>query len=192
MTDELHALTAALDALSARVQQAFPDEVTCRRGCDDCCHQQVSMSEVEAARVAETVAALAPAARAALTAGVARATAIDGPDVCGALDDDGGCRIYDGRPVVCRSHGLIYGYRERGASGFARSCALNFRHDAPVPLLRVKPRAPEDASLTHDSDASAKRLREIDTRFRAAHRIGAAPDPARAMTLNELFARLLL
>ncbi len=178
------------------MKQTYPDEVACRQGCDDCCHQQVELSGVEAERVTRTIAALAPAARAALAETVRRATtSTDGagpPDVCGALDDDGGCQIYDGRPVVCRSHGLLYGYRAptpRGlaAPAYARSCGLNFRRDAPVPLLRLAHPTRRDDSLVHDSDAGSARLRAIDRGF--ADERGAAIAPR--ITLNQLFVRLV-
>jgi uncharacterized protein len=194
---QLVVLTDELDALSARVKQRYPDEVTCRKGCDACCHQQVGISRVEAERVAAAIDALAPAARAALAATVRRATTgAPPPDVCGALDDDGGCQIYDGRPVVCRSHGLIYAYRTptaRGPSepGYARSCALNFRTDAPVPLLRTKPPARDDRSYVHDSDAGSARLLAIDGAFVDELGLAAAPALDRSITLNALFLRLL-
>lgn len=191
MSDAARALvvfTDELDLLAARVKQGFPDEVTCRKGCQDCCHQQVAVMPVEAARIATLIATLAPDARAALAATVRRATTGDDPpDVCGALDDDGGCQIYAGRPVVCRTHGLIYAYRTPRALGFARSCALNFRHDAPVPLLRLKPPARDDLSYVHDSDAGSDRLRAIDRAFANEH----PPEGDAPATLNQLFIRLL-
>lgn len=192
----LVALTDELDALSARVKQGFPDEVTCRRGCDSCCHQQVGISRVEAERVVRAIDALAPAARAVLAATVRHATTGDEPpDVCGALGADGGCQVYEGRPVVCRSHGLVYGYttettRGETVPGFARSCGLNFRHDAPVPLLRLKPPARTDTSYVHDSDAGAERLRLIDLAFIAELGVATSPVLDRSITLNSLFRRI--
>lgn len=180
----LAALTDQLDALQARVKAAYPREVECRAGCSSCCHQEVALSAVEAARLAEAVAALDEAARARLAATVARGRV----EVCGALDDDGACQVYAGRPVVCRSHGLIYTYRppRGGAPDHARSCGLNFRGDAPVPLLRLRSPRRSDPSLTHDSDRNAERLAAIDRAYAAETGVAGAPT-----TINAVLRRLV-
>ncbi len=174
----LAALTADLDALQARVKAAYPTEVTCRRGCDACCHQRVGVSRVEAARVAATIAALSPAARTALAATAARST-----DACGALDADGGCQIYAGRPVVCRSHGLVHGPTTtspgRSLPVLQRTCALNFGAAMPA------------AADVYDPDLWSERLFAIDAAFSDEVGVGAAPAVGRALALDEVLARLL-
>lgn len=193
----LAALTDELDALQAAAKASFPDDVACRRGCDLCCHQQVGLSRVEAARIEATIAALAPAARAALIATVTRATGADGdeppPDVCGALDASGGCQIYGGRPVVCRSHGLVYWRRSLAPPlTFNRSCHLNYRATAPVPLLQIRRPPATDTEKVYDVETWAARLHAIDAAFAAELGLDAPPSLDRTIRINDLLVRLLL
>lgn len=192
---DLAALTDELDALQAAAKAAFPDDVACRRGCDACCHQQVGLSRVEAARVEAAIAALSPEARDALARTVARATGTDGdqppPDVCGALDADGGCQIYGGRPVVCRSHGLVYWRRSLAPPlTFNRSCQLNYRATGPVPLLQIRRPPATDEGKTYDVETWAARLHAIDAAFAAELGLDAPAGLDRSMRLNDLLARL--
>lgn len=190
----LAALTDELDALQARAKAGFPDDVACQRGCAGCCHQHVGISRVEAARVEATIAGLAPEARAALAGTIARATAEDRGegDVCGALDAEGGCQIYGGRPVVCRSHGLVYWRRAPAALlEFNRSCHLNYRGASPVPLLRVRLPVVTDVSMVYEVDAWAGRLRAIDGAYAAELGVDGSPVLDRSIRLNDLLARLI-
>jgi Fe-S-cluster containining protein len=102
--DRYRGLTAKIDGFFARVLARHPDDLACGSGCADCCHTRPSITGVEADAVATHVAALPDDARAELAALAARP--VDPTAVrCAALGDDDRCRIYDARPVVCRSHG---------------------------------------------------------------------------------------
>jgi uncharacterized protein len=104
--DRYRALTAKVDGFFARVAARHPDDLQCGSGCADCCHTRLTVTAVEAAAIADHVAALAPAARAELAALAGRPVRSPPARVrCAALDDDDRCRIYDARPIVCRSHG---------------------------------------------------------------------------------------
>jgi Fe-S-cluster containining protein len=177
----LRALTDELEALQAAARSAYPDEVSCKRGCDACCHQRVGISRVEAARVAAAVAALDDAARAALFASIARVAArpADRPR-CGALDDDGGCQIYGERPVVCRSHGLVYVMRRRpGALPVRqRSCSLNYNG-----------RLPTGAEM-YDTGSWGDRLQAIDDAYADDIGLDAELGAGRSIALAEVLARL--
>ncbi len=177
----LRALTDELEALQAAARSAYPAEVSCKRGCDACCHQRVGVSRVEAARVAAAVAALDEAARAALFATIRRAAArpANRPR-CGALDEGGGCQIYGERPVVCRSHGLVYVLRRRpgGLAVRQRSCSLNYGG-----------RMPEGGEM-YDTDAWGERLQAIDDAYADDIGVGAEHGAGRTIALADVLARL--
>jgi hypothetical protein len=116
-------LWAKIDAFGARVAERYPGALACGPGCSDCCKRELTVTAIEADRIARLVAELSPEARAAL------AERASGAPACVALDPDGRCAIYAARPVVCRSHGV----------------PLRFTEDAPdgrraLPVLDVCPR----------------------------------------------------
>jgi Fe-S-cluster containining protein len=88
---ELHALHAA------RTQ--------CRRGCSACCEDDLTVFEVEAARIRERHGDL-------LAEGVPHAEG-----ACAFLDGEGACRIYADRPYVCRTQGLPLRWLDEGDAG---------------------------------------------------------------------------
>lgn len=185
----LAALTDALDELAATVRARFAADVKCQKGCDQCCHQQVGISRVEAARVEAHVASMSAPARAALAATVATAQG-----KCGALDADGGCQIYAGRPVVCRSHGLVYWNQTPSLTAmyeFNRSCLLNYQADAPVPLVRVKPARPPDVAYVYDYDGWNARILAIDRGYAEELGLGATPSLDRTIRLGDVLARVV-
>jgi len=129
------ALHETLDAWFARgLAAAGPGVVPCRRGCSACCHGPFDISPADAALVAEGVAALPEAERAAVRARAAAAVrrceelepgwrapwdvdalgeqAFDAlgdrlaGEPCPALGADGGCLIHAHRPATCRLTGL--------------------------------------------------------------------------------------
>jgi Fe-S-cluster containining protein len=66
----------------------------CRRGCCDCCLDDLSVTAIEAERIQRAHPEL-------LASGTPHPEGR-----CAFLDDEGGCRIYAERPSVCRSQGL--------------------------------------------------------------------------------------
>jgi Fe-S-cluster containining protein len=115
--------TRALAAIDARVAERVaavrgvrPDW-PCRRGCDGCCRALARPLELTAAeweRVDAAVGALAPADREAVAGRVEEllrriAHGLEGgPVVCPYLDEaQGACRIYEARPVACRTYGFF-------------------------------------------------------------------------------------
>jgi len=125
---------APLDGWSAAVSAAHPGVVPCRAGCSACCHGPFDISAADAVLIARALGRLAPEARAEVAArarrlvGKARALSPGwGPpfairdigedrfdalgealadEPCPLLDDEGRCRIYVDRPLVCRLIGL--------------------------------------------------------------------------------------
>jgi len=91
--DALRALHAEIDREAARIARLHGERLTCRRGCADCCRDDLTVFEVEAERIRRErpqVLEEAPAAR----------------GQCAFLDPQGACRVYDARPHVCRTQGL--------------------------------------------------------------------------------------
>lgn len=118
-------LARKVDAFFARVAERHGGDMQCATGCSDCCHVRLTITEVEAAAIRAHVAAW-PADR-------RRALAITGPaEHCAALDSSGKCKIYDARPLVCRSHGVPIRLR-RGSLPVVQACHHNFVHTAPDP-----------------------------------------------------------
>lgn len=126
---ELH---AKVEAFFARVEARHGDDMQCRTGCADCCRVRLTITGVEAAAIRAEVARWPAARRRALAAddAAAAADAADNDDRCAALDARGRCRIYDARPIVCRSHGVPIRMR-RGALPVIEACPRNFTRTAP-------------------------------------------------------------
>ncbi len=118
-------LTAKIDGFFARVEARHGDDMQCQTGCSDCCHVRLSITTVEADAIRATTASW-PAER-------RRALADTGPDEhCAALDAAGRCKIYEARPVVCRSHGVPIRLREHSLP-VVRACHRNFTHTEAAP-----------------------------------------------------------
>lgn len=114
-------LTTKIDGFFARVESRHGDAMQCASGCSDCCHVRLTITRVEADAIRAAVAAMPPERRAAL-ADVAH------PERCAALDAAGRCKIYEVRPVVCRSHGAPI-----RIGGAVQSCHRNFADTVPAP-----------------------------------------------------------
>ncbi|MCT7952718.1 YkgJ family cysteine cluster protein [Ancylothrix sp. C2] len=105
--------------IEVRVQdiRASRDWWPCRRGCDQCCRQLAQPPELslqEWARIDEAVAALSATVRAEVVQKIEQllvqiAKNIVGSHVvCPYLDEnEGACRIYDARPIACRTYGFF-------------------------------------------------------------------------------------
>lgn len=127
-------LLTALDAWHAEVRQRHPGVIPCRAGCSACCHGPFDISVADALLVRDAVRALPTEVRSEVRrraeAQMARMreaepglthpwdmTTLGEPrfdalvqaleeEPCPALDDAGGCRIYEHRPMICRLMGL--------------------------------------------------------------------------------------
>ena len=121
------------------------DRIHCRRGCSHCCYHLFQITEIEAAVISRAVKALPAAERADLQArardylprreeimrrhGLIEAWGNLPPEgtrlACPALSDDGACRIYDHRPLICRKFGVPLYNPLKPERVFA--CELNFQ-----------------------------------------------------------------
>jgi Fe-S-cluster containining protein len=139
---ELH---AKVDGFFTRVEQRHGDDMQCATGCSDCCHVRLTITEVEAAAIEELVEGWPEHQRAAL--------AETGPeDRCAALDASGRCKIYEARPIVCRSHGAPIRMR-RDSLPVIESCFRNFTHTEPAPDCVLDQQTLSALTLAVDRDA---------------------------------------
>ena len=132
---EPEAARNALVTLRTRVDAHFDDaakqagdQMRCAQGCQQCCHVDLSVFEVEAAPVREALATLPPETR-------SRVRAQSGQTRHCAMLLDGLCAVYEQRPLICRSHGAAVLLED----GQVEHCPLNFtgRPPAKSTVLRL-------------------------------------------------------
>ncbi|MGB7568294.1 MAG: YkgJ family cysteine cluster protein, partial [Chitinivibrionales bacterium] len=87
-------LHKAIDQLVDRLSLMHDSRLRCKRGCYDCCVDDVSVFEIEALNIRHFNEAL-------LKTGIPHPKGL-----CAFLDNKGACRIYEHRPYVCRTQGL--------------------------------------------------------------------------------------
>jgi Fe-S-cluster containining protein len=128
----------------ARNRNLHGDRIHCRPGCSDCCHQLFQITEIEAAYISRAVAAFDSTTRERLQSRAReyiaerrRMVARDGePEAWGNLPppgtrlacpalEEGVCRIYEHRPLICRKFGMPLYNPAKPGRVFA--CELNFR-----------------------------------------------------------------
>jgi len=119
--------------------------IHCRKGCAYCCHHLFQITEVEAAVISRAVKQMPAEEREDVQAraraylprreqimrrhGMIEAWGNLPPEgtrlACPALADDGACRIYEHRPMVCRKFGIPLSNPQKPGRVFA--CELNFQ-----------------------------------------------------------------
>lgn len=83
-----------IDRQAGALADLHRERLNCRRGCCDCCVDDLTVFAVEALRIRRHHSTLLASGRP------------HPPGACAFLDADGGCRIYEDRPYVCRTQGL--------------------------------------------------------------------------------------
>lgn len=145
---ELH---AKVDGFFARVEARHGEDMQCGTGCSDCCHVSLTITEVEAGAIRDLVAGW-PADR-------RRGLADQGPgERCAALDATGRCKIYEARPIVCRSHGAPIRMR-RDSLPVIESCFRNFTRVTPAPDCVLDQETLSALTLAVDRDAGGSGAR---------------------------------
>ena len=126
-------LTEKVDGFFDRVASREAADTQCASGCSDCCQYGLSATVAEAEAVADVVAAMTDAQRAALQQNIeTRQQAANESDArCVALDANGRCMIYAGRPTVCRSHGVPVRLLDERSLPVISACYRNFVGRAP-------------------------------------------------------------
>jgi Fe-S-cluster containining protein len=122
--EELAQLHEEVERKARALARRHVDRLECRRGCSQCCVDDLTVFEIEAERIRRHHRSLLASARP------------HSPGRCAFLDQDGACRVYDDRPYVCRTQGLPLRWFEdddRGRTVELRDiCPLNDRPDAPL------------------------------------------------------------
>jgi len=91
---ELENLYKQLEKEVTPIEKIHAQRLNCKKGCFDCCVDEISVFEIEAENIKSRYAEFLKNEKA-------------GPlGACAFLDKDGGCRIYEDRPYVCRTQGL--------------------------------------------------------------------------------------
>lgn len=111
---ELESIYRELDRVAAKLEEEQHSRAGCEQGCANCCVDQLSVSEVEAAYIRSRHADL-------LTRGSPHAAG-----VCAFLSPGNGCRIWDDRPYSCRIRSMPRRWRDETPAGelaeFRDSC----------------------------------------------------------------------
>jgi Fe-S-cluster containining protein len=120
--DAVSELHREIDGEASRLEQVHGSRLRCERGCASCCVDELTVLEVEAARIqAEHGCWLAAATPRAAGA-------------CAMLGNDDECRIYSARPYVCRTQGLpLRWFEETDGGDIAEEsdiCPLNLEGPA--------------------------------------------------------------
>lgn len=125
----------------------YREQMQCGVGCTFCCYGLFEIGGADVAVIADGLRALPAEQRTELVARAERTLAgTQHPDIravgsvereaffertadvpCPALEDDGRCRIYESRPLVCRTFGLPI---RDGAQYIGDICELNFTEAA--------------------------------------------------------------
>lgn len=117
---KLQRIYQVADALSAH-REPF---VACRKGCAACCHMNVSITAVEAERLARA----SGRRKTPLVSTVDHAPDEFSGGPCPFLDGQGVCSVYEDRPLSCRKHASFF------TSDIA--CRAPVMHQIEVPMLR--------------------------------------------------------
>lgn len=135
-----------------RVRNIFIDQMQCRKGCSNCCHQLFSISAIEAAYISRAVRELEPQLKSQMRQNaLAYLAELTGTEVdqnqgieahsyiveealarlvgrhyipCPALEDDA-CSIYSHRPVIARKFGIPLWNPKKPNE--LQACELNFK-----------------------------------------------------------------
>jgi len=141
----LSELTTKVDGFFDRVSARHGDDMQCGSGCSDCCHARLTITGVEAAALRALIATWPADHR--------RTLAELGPDDhCAALDAAGRCKIYEARPIVCRSHGAPIRMR-LDSLPVVQSCHRNFLRGEPDPDCVIDQTTLSALTLAVDRDA---------------------------------------
>ena len=111
------------------------EEFSCKLGCDQCCHVDLSISAIEATAISDWFDQLDQDIKKDLKE-IWQNEQSMGNDLAGNLVRpcvflyEGKCSIYETRPIICRSHGLPL-LRSENGKNFLDCCSLNFQNRTP-------------------------------------------------------------
>jgi Fe-S-cluster containining protein len=126
LTQALEGLRKLYELVDRHVEQltaVHAHRLQCRLGCNTCCVDDVSVFVVEAENIHRHYHDMLEEQRP------------HEPGACAFLDEQGGCRIYDHRPYVCRTQGLPLRWMDERPDGTEMEmrdiCPMN---EGPEPI----------------------------------------------------------
>ena len=140
-------LIAAVDQLTAQLNERYKAHLQCRAGCSGCCHHHLSIFPVEAAAVKIAIQALPQDTKNIIQQqanDILEQEAKGNPVACPLLVDDK-CSIYDSRPIICRTQGLPLLYEAEDGNLEVDFCPLNFTAENATEALEENHLVPLDA-----------------------------------------------
>lgn len=148
-------LADEIDGGFAAIRERRSAWMECRSGCSDCCRARLSITRVEEALLRRGLAELPQTTRDAM----ASAATDPAREMCPALDDQGRCRVYASRPMICRSYGVPLRHRREVSlvnPPVIDVCDKNFV-DTPLKML-------PDRDVLDQTDLD-RTVSEIDAEF---------------------------
>ena len=125
-------LIKRVDAHIKQVADAYPDEITCHKGCDSCC-RFLTLFPVEAFALSRAFVALPNTDQEKIVESIEsmEESGDNEPEHCPLLIDKI-CLLYPARPVICRTHGFPL-YLEKDGEGLVDFCPENFKGMTSLP-----------------------------------------------------------
>ena len=122
-------LVARVDNACRLIQERYADHIACQKGCaGNCCRIHLAVFPVEAVWLAGALKKLPREMVRHIRHNASHANTF-GP--CPLLEE-GACRMYASRLIICRTHGLPMLTEYRG-NRFIGACQKNFRNIDPIP-----------------------------------------------------------
>jgi len=120
---------SALDSHIHSIEEQNKARINCKKGCFSCCKDDLEVFGIEAEFIRKNQSQFLENHTAAPTG------------ACAFLDEEGGCRIYDSRPFVCRTHGVPISYLQEDEMGefeMLDICPLNEKGEPLEELAEEK------------------------------------------------------
>jgi len=125
-----------IDQFFEKTFAKYPEKIKCRINCTQCCHVDLSISQVEVVRIQDWFGSLNEEQKNKfklqwqIKQPLGKSYTSNETKPCAFLYD-GGCTIYEARPTICRSHGLALMRSENETTKSIDACELNFQSELP-------------------------------------------------------------
>ena len=112
-----------LDAKVASIVEANRAKINCKLGCNSCCKSGLTVGWIEALLIKDHFDSLVAAKK----SEIIKELGAMGSSHCEFLQSNGGCAIYESRPVVCRTQGVPNRLLDASTGSVEISiCSLNY------------------------------------------------------------------
>jgi len=136
MKNPVESLHQNIDKFFEKIVSKYPEKMKCKINCTQCCHVDLSITQVEVVRIQDWFNALDEERKKSLKdlwqskQPLGKSYTSNESKPCAFLYD-GGCSIYESRPTICRSHGLALMRTENESTKHIDACELNFKDQLP-------------------------------------------------------------